>query len=173
MRWEVLLDGQAQAEPTSPEALLGSPRSRFDCWELIRTGGYPPIHARAIPPEAWQSDHVRTHVERDVRMLAPVGDLAPFERFRKLCVGRLGQLRNASSLASSRGIAVDTARRWLSPLTTSFVVFLLPPHLQSFSKRLIKSPKLYFHDTGRAFLVHEGAESYERDGVGVRPWFAV
>ena len=79
-----------------------------------------------------------------------VGDLETFERFLKLCAGRLGQLLNASALASDCGIAVDTARRWLSVLKTSFLVFLLPPHFRNFSKRVIKSPKLYFHDTGLA-----------------------
>ncbi len=144
------LDGQAQADPASPEALFGSPGSRFDCWEVIRSGGDPPIHDRAIPPEIWHSDDVRTYVERDVRALVNVGDLETFELFLKLCAGRLGQLLNTSALASDCGISVDTARRWLSVLETSILVFLLPPHFRNFSKRVIRSPKLYFHDTGLA-----------------------
>ena len=88
-----------------------------------------------------------------MRTLVNVGDLDVFERFVKLCAGRIGQLLNASSLASDCGISVDTARRWLSVLKTSFLVFLLPPHHRNFNKRIIRSPKLYFHDTGLACLL--------------------
>jgi predicted AAA+ superfamily ATPase len=144
------LDGQVRPEPSDAGALFGNDRSRFEPWDLIRTGGYPPIHDRGIPPEVWHSDYVRTYVERDLRSLVNVGDLDTFERFLRLCAGRIGQLLNASALASDCGIAVDTARRWLSVLKTSFLVFLLSPHFRNFSKRIIKSPKLYFFDTGLA-----------------------
>ena len=89
-------------------------------------------------------------MERDLRSLLNVGDLETFERFLALCAGRTGQLLNFSSLASDSGIAVDTARRWISILKTSFLVFLLRPHHRNFNKRVIRSPKLYFHDTGLA-----------------------
>jgi uncharacterized protein len=144
------LDGEAQPEPSAPGTLFRGQGSRFDCWQLIFSGFYPPIHDRLVPPDIWLSDYVRTYVERDVRSLVNVGDLETFERFLKLCAGRIGQLLNASSLASDCGVAVDTARRWLSVLKTSFLVFLLPPHFRNFSKRVIKSPKLYFVDTGLA-----------------------
>ncbi len=71
-----------------------------------------------------------------------------FERFLRLCAGRVGQLLNFSSLACDCGVSVDTARRWVSILKTSFILFLLPPHHCNFNKRIIKSPKLYFFDTG-------------------------
>ena len=77
-------------------------------------------------------------------MLLNVGDLETFERFVKLCAGRIGQLPNASSLASDAGISVDTARRWFAVLKTSCLVFLLPPHHRNFGKRVIRSLKLYF-----------------------------
>lgn len=147
------LEKQDQAEPDSPNKLFANPETSLDCWEIIRVGFYPPIHDRRIPAEIWLSDYVRTYVERDLRTLVNIGDLETFERFLKLCAGRIGQLLNYSSLASDCGVAVDTARRWISVLKTSFIVFMLPPHYRNFNKRVIKSPKLYFHDTGLACLL--------------------
>jgi hypothetical protein len=144
------LEGQKQVEPSSPDKLFTNRKTKLDCWEIIRSGFYPPIHDRGIPPEVWLSDYVRTYVERDLRTLVNIGDLETFERFVKLCAGRVGQLLNYSSLASDCGVAVDTARRWISVLKTSFIAFTLPPHHRNFNKRVIKSPKLYFHDTGLA-----------------------
>jgi uncharacterized protein len=77
-----------------------------------------------------------------------IGHLDVFEQFLALCAGRAAQLLSYSGLASDCGISVDTARRWVSVLKTSFIVFLLPPHHRKFNKRVIKSPKLYFFDTG-------------------------
>jgi predicted AAA+ superfamily ATPase len=147
------LEKQRQVAPGSPEKIFANHETKLDCWEIIRTGFYPPIHDRGIPPEIWLSDYVRTYVERDLRTLVNIGDLETFERFVKLCAGRTGQLLNYSSLASDSGVAVDTARRWISVLKTSFIIFLLPPHHRNFNKRVIKSPKLYFHDTGLACLL--------------------
>ena len=144
------LEMQKQIEPGSPDRLFTNHKTKLDCWEIIRSGFYPPIHDRGIPPEVWLSDYVRTYVERDLRTLVNIGDLETFERFIKLCAGRVGQLLNYSSLASDCGVAVDTARRWVSVLKTSFIVFTLSPHHRNFNKRVIKSPKLYFHDTGLA-----------------------
>lgn len=96
----------------------------------------------------WLEDYVRTYIERDVRSLSNIGDLNLFSRFLSLCAGRSAQLLNYSGLAADCGISVDTARRWISVLIASFIVFLLPPHHRNFNKRVIKSPKLYFYDTG-------------------------
>ena len=147
------LERQKQDEPGNPGAIFSNRETRLDCWEIIRTGFYPPIHDRGIPPEIWLADYLRTYVERDVRTLVNIGDLETFERFVRLCAGRIGQLVNSSSLASDCGVAVDTARRWISILKTSFIIFLLPPHHRNFNKRVIKSPKLYFYDTGLACLL--------------------
>ncbi|MBN1105070.1 MAG: ATP-binding protein [Deltaproteobacteria bacterium] len=147
------LEKQVQGEPASADKLFANRATSLDRWEIIRIGFYPPIHDRGIPPEVWLSDYVRTYVERDLRTLVNVGDLETFERFLKLCAGRIGQLVNYASLASDCGVAVDTARRWISVLKTSFIVFMLPPHYRNFNKRIIKSPKLYFHDTGLACLL--------------------
>lgn len=144
------LERQTQPEPTATSGVFANPTTGLDCWSTVWSGLYPRIHDRQIPPPVWLADYVRTYVERDVRALVNVGDLDAFERFVALCAGRTGQLLNYSALANGCGIAVDTARRWISTLRTSFILFLLRPHSRNFSKRLIKSPKLYFHDTGLA-----------------------
>ena len=88
------------------------------------------------------------YVERDVRQLLKVHDLEPFQSFVRLCAGRSGQILNLSSLANDCGITHNTAKAWISVLEASYILFQLRPHYANFSKRLIKSPKLYFYDTG-------------------------
>jgi predicted AAA+ superfamily ATPase len=142
------LEGQKQAEPDTAPALFSNRKTRLQLWQTLRTGFYPRIHDRQIPPEVWLADYIQTYIERDVRSLSNIGDLNAFERFLALCAGRAAQLLSYSGLASDCGISVDTARRWISVLKTSFIVFLLPPHHRNFNKRVVKSPKLYFYDTG-------------------------
>jgi len=142
------LEGQKQAEPDTAPALFSNRTTRLQLWQTLRTGFYPRIHDRQIPPEVWLADYIQTYIERDVRSLSNIGDLNAFERFLALCAGRAAQLLSYSGLASDCGISVDTARRWISVLKTSFIVFLLPPHHRNFNKRVVKSPKLYFYDTG-------------------------
>ena len=142
------LENHPQAEPVHPPDLFGNAATGMDLWPTLFTGFYPRIHDQGIPAGVWLSDYVQTYIERDVRGLSNIGDLNLFGRFLTLCAGRAAQLLNYSNLASDCGIAVDTARRWLSVLETSFIVFLLPPHHRNFNKRVIKSPKLYFYDTG-------------------------
>jgi hypothetical protein len=89
-------------------------------------------------------------VERDLRQLLNVRELATFQRFLRMCAARVGQLLNLSSLAVDCGITHNTARSWLSVLEASYLVFLLQPHFKNFGKRLVKTPKLYFHDPGLA-----------------------
>lgn len=144
------LEGQRQEEPVDPRLLFENSTTTLRLWEIVRTGFYPRIHDRNIPPEIWLGDYVQTYLAKDVRSLVNVGDLEVFERFLRLVAGRTGQLLNYSSLANDCGIAVDTVRRWISVLKTSFIVLLLSSHHRNFNKRLIKSPKLYFYDTGLA-----------------------
>jgi hypothetical protein len=144
------LEGHAQAAPDDPRALFENDESSLSMWPAIHTGFYPRIHDRDIPTHVWMPDYVQTYVERDVRTLVNIGDLSTFEQFLRLCAGRVGQLLSYSSLANDCGVSVDTARRWLSVLETSFILFRLPPHFRNFNKRLVKSPKIYFHDTGLA-----------------------
>ncbi|MFC1525450.1 ATP-binding protein [Candidatus Latescibacterota bacterium] len=144
------LEQGQQDEPDTPATLFGNRSTDLELWGTLHTGFYPRIHDRRIPASVWLPDYVQTYLQRDVRSLVSVGDLERFERFLMLVAGRVGQLLNYSSLANDCGIAVDTARRWLSVLKTSFVALLLNPHHRNFNKRLIKSPKLYLYDTGLA-----------------------
>ena len=111
-------------------------------------GFYPRIHDKKLDPQDWLKNYYQTYLERDVREIINVGDLETFRRFTALCAGRTGQLLNFSSLASDCGITHTTARRWLSVLEAGFLVVLLRPHYRNFRKRLVKTPKLYFLDTG-------------------------
>jgi hypothetical protein len=144
------LEGQKEQPLDAVPDLFSNTHTDLDLWRVIWTGFYPRIHDRAIPPDIWLSDYVQTYLQRDVRSLVNIGDLETFERFLRLVAGRAAQILNYSSFANDCGIAVDTAKRWISVLKTGFITFLLPPHYSNFNKRLIKSPKLYFYDTGLA-----------------------
>jgi uncharacterized protein len=118
--------------------------------ELLR-GSYPEIalHPK-VDRQLWCNSYIATYLDRDVRQLSQIGDLTQFERFLKLCAIRTGQILNLSDMASSIGISVSTAKRWISILEASYQIYLLCPYYQNIGKRLIKSPKLYFADTGLA-----------------------
>lgn len=121
---------------------------------LLLTGFYPRIHEQGLNPTQALGDYLDTYVERDLRQLATVKDLSLFERFLKLCAGRTGQVLNLQSLGNDAGVSHTTVRAWLTLLEASYIVFLLQPWHTNISKRLIKSPKLYFHDVGlAAFLL--------------------
>lgn len=143
------LQGRPEVDPwkidSLPEDLAKPP---FSLEEILFTGFYPRIHDKGLKPHDWLSAYYQTYVERDVREVANIGNLETFERFVRLCAGRSGQLLNLSSLAADAGISHPTARSWISVLQAGFIVHLLPPHHTNFSKRIIKSPKLYFLDTG-------------------------
>ncbi|MBR5674385.1 MAG: ATP-binding protein [Muribaculaceae bacterium] len=118
--------------------------------EQIYYGAYPRLYDKGLQPDEFYPFYIQTYVERDVRELKNIGDLSRFTRFIKLCAGRIGQLLNLSSLAVECGISVPTATSWLSVLEASYICYLLRPDWNNFSKRLVKSPKLYFFDTGLA-----------------------
>lgn len=113
-------------------------------------GGYPRIYAAKIDPVDFYSSYINTYIERDVRQLINVGDLNTFQKFLALCAGRVGQLLNLSELAMSCGISISSATRWLSVLQASYIIFILQPHFNNFNKRINKTPKLFFYDTGVA-----------------------
>jgi predicted AAA+ superfamily ATPase len=117
---------------------------------LLLLGGYPPVHDRRADPVRWYADYVLTYVERDVRQLLRVSDIDAFQRFVRLCAGWIGQLLNLSRIAADCGITVNTAKAWLGVLRASHIVHLLEPHHANYRKRLVKTPKLYFVDTGLA-----------------------
>lgn len=117
---------------------------------LLLQGLYPPIYDRPVEPTAWLQDYVATYLERDVRQVLHIQDLGAFQRFVQLCAGRIGQLLNVSSLAADTGITRVTAESWLSVLQAGHLVHLVRPWSVNVSKRLIKTPKLYFCDPGLA-----------------------
>ncbi len=117
-------------------------------FEMLLAGGYPRIHDKGLRPQVWLANYHQTYLERDVRDLLNVGDIESFGRFVRLCAGRSGQLLNAAGLAGDAGLSHTTVRRWLSILEASFIIYLLRPHHRNFNKRLVKSPKLCFLDTG-------------------------
>jgi len=117
---------------------------------LLWRGLYPPLHDRDVSPGDWYSAYVTTFLERDLRQVLAIQNLAAFQRFIRMCAARIGQLLNLSSLAADCGITYHTAGAWLSVLEASHLVFLLRPHHRNFNKRLVKTPKLYFNDTGLA-----------------------
>jgi len=118
--------------------------------QVLYSGLYPPIHDRKLDPNLWYANYINTYIERDVRQLVNVRDLNTFQRFVRLCAGRTGNLVNLSDLASDCGITHNTAKSWLSILEASYIIFLLSPYHKNFNKRIIKTPKLYFYDTGLA-----------------------
>ncbi|WP_291017431.1 DUF4143 domain-containing protein [Hydrogenophaga sp.] len=111
-------------------------------------GGYPALHDRPLAPGDWFANYAATYVERDVRQLIEVRDLGQFQRFIRLCAARSGQLLNLAALGAEAGITGPTARDWVSVLETSYLATRLLPHHRNFGKRLVKTPKLYFLDTG-------------------------
>jgi uncharacterized protein len=117
---------------------------------MLFEGFYPRILNDQLDPVEALSFYLTTYVERDVREIMAIKDLALFTRFLRLCAGRTGQILNINSLAADCGINHGTARAWLSVLEASFIITLLQPHFENFNKRLIKSPKLYFWDVGLA-----------------------
>jgi uncharacterized protein len=123
-------------------------RTSMSIDEMLFTGFYPRIYDQHLDPTQALGDYFETYVERDVRALGGVRDLSTFQRFVRLCAGRVGQLLNLHSLGNDAGVSHTTARNWISVLEASYVVFLLPPLHANVSKRLIRTPKLYFYDVG-------------------------
>jgi len=117
---------------------------------VLHAGLYPPVHDRKLDPGLWYSNYINTYIERDVRQLVNVRDMNTFQRFIRLCAGRIGSLVNLSDLASDCGITHNTAKSWLSILEASYIIYLLSPFHKNYNKRIIKTPKLYFYDTGLA-----------------------
>lgn len=113
-------------------------------------GFYPRIYDKNIPPELFYPSYIQTYTERDVRQIINVSDLFAFQKFMRLAAGRVGHLLNYSEIAVDLGVDVKTVKSWFSILETCFIVFFLQPHHKNYNKRLIKSPKLYFYDTGLA-----------------------
>ncbi len=118
--------------------------------QSIFNGGYPEIISKKVNSVDWYSNYIQTYVERDVRLLKNISNLSLFLKFIKLCAGRVGSQLNLSSIANDCNIDQKTAATWMSILEASFIVYLLKPYYTNLNKRLTKSSKLYFYDTGLA-----------------------
>ncbi|MCP4715666.1 MAG: ATP-binding protein [Deltaproteobacteria bacterium] len=136
------------ADIFAPKKRQRSPLDDQDIYSLLFTGFYPRIHDKHLTASKWLENYVLTYVERDIRNLVNVSNLMLFENFLKMCAGFCGQLLNYASLSNALGVSQPTIKSWISLLETSGIIFLLRPHYRNFSKRLIKTPKLYFVDTG-------------------------
>jgi predicted AAA+ superfamily ATPase len=134
--------------PFSAAELRRVERLPDDLDTALFKGAYPPIYDRDLDPSGWYANYVQTYLERDVRQLINVRDLTQFQRFLRLCAGRSGQLLNQSALGEETGVSHNTVRDWLSVLEASFIIHRLAPYYRNFNKRLVKTPKLYFYDTG-------------------------
>lgn len=118
--------------------------------DQIFKGFYPRVYDKDIAPTDYYPAYIQTYVERDVRDILKVTDLNKFIKFIRLCAGRIGQILNMTALANETGISASTAEGWLSVLEASYICYRLEPNYKNYNKRVIKSPKLYFYDTGLA-----------------------
>jgi len=116
--------------------------------EMMLKGFYPAIYDRDIPSNVFYNNYIQTYVERDITELVNIRDMRTFRTFLSLCASRAGHLLNLSSLANDCNITQPTAKAWLSLLESSYIIYLLHPYHKNFDKRVVKSPKLYFYDTG-------------------------
>ncbi len=136
--------------PFSIEELKKADKLPEDLNNWLFTGGYPRIYDKNIHPTDFFPSYIQTYLERDVRLLRNISDLSLFVKFLKLCAARIGKLLHISNLANECGINVNTAQVWISILEASYTIYQLKPYYKNFNKRLIKSSKLYFLDTGLA-----------------------
>jgi len=144
-----------------PLGLNEIPDMKENTNQLMFKGGYPALYQNQSDVGLFYSNYIRTYVERDVRLIKNISDLNAFERLIRLCAGRTSQLLNMSSLAVEVGVDVKTIDAWLSVLEAGFVVFRLQPYHKNFNKRVIKSSKIYFYDTGLACSLL-GIQSHEQ-----------
>lgn len=144
-----------QLLPLSLQELKDSKKIKADYrWHILH-GGYPEVIAKRINPADWYAGYINTYVERDVRQLKNISSFSQFIKLLRLCAGRTGQILNLTSLSNDCGIDQKTVAAWLSVLQSSYIVYLLKPYHGNFNKRIIKTPKLYFYDTGIAsFLLN-------------------
>jgi len=128
---------------------LGKAGIDFSNYEdAIFKGLYPGIYDRKINPQFFYPSYIGTYIEKDVRQIKNIENLNSFTRFLQLCAGRTGQILNMNSLAVDAGISTNTAKSWLSVLEASYIIYFLQPFYRNFNKRIVKSPKIYFYDTG-------------------------
>jgi hypothetical protein len=134
--------------PLSYAEILNARLESHNLHKLILTGGYPEIWSEGLDPGAWMNSYVQTYVQRDVRLLRNISNLAAFTRLIYLSANYAGHLLNRDELAKQVGVDTKTILAWLGLLETSYIIFLLQPWHNNLNKRIVKSPKIYFYDTG-------------------------
>ncbi len=136
---------------------------RHDPFDLVVRGCFPRLHEENLDPRRFYNSYLQTYLERDVRAMIQLRDLAQFQKFITLLAGRVGQVVNLTALGNDVGLSATTIRSWLSVLKASYVVFELPPFFENVRKRVVKSPKIFFTDVGlAAFLlgIHTPEQAY-------------
>ena len=118
--------------------------------DYLIKGFYPRIYDQNLEVYTWLQDYTNTYIERDVRQITAVKDLSLFNNFIRLCAGHTGQIVNYSTFSNNLGVDVNTIKAWMSILETSYIIYLQAPYYRNFNKRVIKSPRLFFYDTGLA-----------------------
>lgn len=140
--------------PLTIQELKDHYQSNLSVEDYLYNGFYPRVYDQNLNPTEANSFYLSTYVERDIRSLINIKDYLLFERFLKVCASRTGQLVNLTSIGNECGLSHNTVSNWLSLLEASFILFRVPPHFKNFSKRITKSPKLFFYDVGfAAFLL--------------------
>lgn len=134
--------------PLSLEEINHTSYKSKNIFSQMIKGFYPRIYNENLDPVDWYPNYIQTYLERDVREIKNIVNLIDFQRFLKLAAGRTGQILNLSSLANDIGVSVNTIKGWLSVLAATYIIYFLTPFYKNFNKRIIKSPKLYFFDTG-------------------------
>jgi len=117
-------------------------------YSAIFTGAYPPVYDRSIPPESWYKNYIETYIQKDIRNLLKIRDINSFKKVLELCALNVGQLFNLEAIATASGVSRSTVYSWLSILEQTYIIYFLRPYHNNYSKRIIKTPKLYFYDTG-------------------------
>jgi hypothetical protein len=150
--------------PYTVDELRGYGRA-WSPWELIAAGSFPRVHEERVRPDRFFNGYVQTYLERDVRALINLKDLRRFQQFLTLLAGRVAQVVSYTALGNDVGVSSTTIKSWIAVLQASFVVFELPPYFENVRKRVVRSPKLFFTDTGLAsyLLGIRSAEQAERD----------
>lgn len=134
--------------PLSYDELKSAKLSDANVLNNILMGGYPEIHTQKLNPQKWMQSYIQTYVQRDVRQLKNITNLTAFNKLIQMCASHAGQILNRDELAKQIGIDSKTIQSWIGILEASYIVFLLQPWYNNLNKRIIKSPKIYFYDTG-------------------------
>ena len=141
-----------------------------DMNELFFSGFYPPVHQKQLNPESWYAEYIMNFIERDLRHIVNVRNLRAFRTFLRSCASHSGYLLNLSALAEECGITHNTAKAWIEALAACHILFLLHPHAQSFGRRIVKSPKIYFYDVGLASNLLGIKDSLQLSGHAAGPY---